>query len=29
VSETPIPGSEIIEFINQIDPDGVRRSEFR
>jgi glutaconate CoA-transferase subunit B len=29
VSETPPPGPEIIELINQIDPDGVRRSEFR
>jgi glutaconate CoA-transferase subunit B len=29
VSETPLPGPEIIELINQIDPDGVRRSEFR
>lgn len=29
VSETPIPGPQIIELINQIDPDGVRRSEFR
>ena len=29
VSETPLPGPEIIKLINQIDPDGVRRSEFR
>lgn len=29
VSETPVPGPQIIELINQIDPDGVRRSEFR
>ena len=29
VSETPLPGPEIIELIKQIDPDGVRRSEFR
>ena len=29
VSETALPGPEIIELINQIDPDGVRRSEFR
>lgn len=28
-SETPVPGQEIIHLIDQIDPDGVRRSEFR
>lgn len=28
VSETPAPGLDVIELINKIDPDGVRRSEF-
>ncbi len=28
-AETPVPGQEIIHLIDQIDPDGVRRSEFR
>jgi len=27
--ETPSPGQDIIELINRIDPEGVRRSEFR
>jgi glutaconate CoA-transferase subunit B len=29
VKETSVPGKDIIERINQIDPDAVRRSEFR
>ena len=29
VAETPVPGREVMELIDQIDPDGVRRSEFR
>jgi glutaconate CoA-transferase subunit B len=29
VSETPVPGRDIIELINRMDPDNVRRSEFR
>ena len=29
VGETPQPGQDIIELINQTDPDGVRYSEFR
>jgi glutaconate CoA-transferase subunit B len=29
VAETPVPGQDIIELINHIDPDGVRHSEFR
>jgi glutaconate CoA-transferase subunit B len=29
VSETPVPGRDIIELINRMDPDYVRRSEFR
>ncbi|UCE56461.1 MAG: hypothetical protein JSV31_13745 [Desulfobacterales bacterium] len=29
VSESPVPGPDIIKLINQIDPEGVRRSEFR
>ncbi|HIJ55989.1 MAG TPA: CoA-transferase [Deltaproteobacteria bacterium] len=28
-AETPAPGQEVIQLINQIDPDGVRSSEFR
>lgn len=28
-AETPVPGQEVIQLINQIDPDGVRSSEFR
>ena len=29
VAETPVPGRDVIEFIDQIDPDGIRYSEFR
>jgi glutaconate CoA-transferase subunit B len=29
IQETPTPGQEVIDLINQMDPDGVRRSEFR
>ncbi|MGD2272385.1 MAG: CoA-transferase [Desulfobacterales bacterium] len=29
VSETPVPGRDIIELIHRMDPDNVRRSEFR
>ncbi len=29
VAETPAPGQDIVNLINHIDPDGVRRSEFR
>ena len=29
VAETPVPGPEIIYLINNIDPDGVRWTEFR
>jgi len=29
VDETPVPGPEILGFISSIDPDGVRRTEFR
>lgn len=29
VTETPVPGSEVIDLINNIDPDGVRWTEFR
>ncbi len=29
VAETPVPGRDVMEFIDQIDPDGIRRSEFR
>jgi len=29
VAETPVPGPEIINLINNIDPDGVRWTEFR
>ena len=28
VAETPAPGTAVIELINKMDPDGVRRSEF-
>jgi hypothetical protein len=28
VSETAAPGHEIIDLINEMDPDGVRGSEF-
>jgi glutaconate CoA-transferase subunit B len=29
VTETPVPGPEIIDFVNNTDPDGVRWTEFR
>lgn len=29
VTETPGPGQDIVELINHLDPDNVRRSEFR
>jgi glutaconate CoA-transferase subunit B len=29
VVETPVPGTDILDFISSIDPDGVRRTEFR
>ncbi len=29
VAETPVPGPEVIDLINNIDPDGVRWTEFR
>ena len=29
VAETPVPGPEIIDFVNNIDPDRVRWTEFR
>ena len=29
VTETPVPGPDVIELINHMDPDGVRLSEFR
>ncbi len=28
VTETPAPGTDVIELISKMDPDGVRRSEF-
>ncbi len=29
VTETPVPGPEVIDLINNIDPDGIRWTEFR
>jgi len=29
LSEIPLPGPEVIELIMKIDPDGIRKSEFR
>jgi glutaconate CoA-transferase subunit B len=29
VKETPLPDADVLQLINGIDPDGVRRSEFK
>jgi glutaconate CoA-transferase subunit B len=28
VGETPVPDQDIVDLIDRIDPDGIRRSEF-